>query len=67
MADHATCGKPVCFVGWEVIEVDPETLAISSLGGADDTTSMRRATAAIRVGKEVWASGPDRIARFPLN
>ncbi len=66
-ADPAACGEPVCFMGWEVIEVDPETLDISSLGRADETASMRRASAAIRVGDEIWASGPDRIARFPLN
>ena len=66
-ADPGNCGAPFCFAGWEVIEVDPETLAISRIGGADKTTSMSRASAAIRVGKEVWASGPDRIARFLPN
>ena len=67
IANSAICGKPLCLEGWEVIEVDPETLAISSLGGADETASMPRASAAIRVGNEIWASGPDRIARFPLD
>ncbi|MEH6517322.1 MAG: amidohydrolase family protein [Halioglobus sp.] len=67
MADPESCPEPLCFAGWEVIEVDPETLAISSLGGADGSSSMQRASAAIRVGHEIWASGPDRIARFPLN
>ena len=65
-ADPATCGEPRCFDGWEVIEVDPETLAITSLGGADETASLQRASAAIRVGNEIWVgSNQDRIARFP--
>jgi tetratricopeptide (TPR) repeat protein len=54
--------------GWSVVEVDPQTLAVSRLGGADGTAAMQRASAAIRVGDEIWVgSNQDRIARFPLN
>ena len=66
-ADFKDCAEPVCFAGWEVIEVDPDTLDILSLGGANKSASMQRASAAIRVGSEIWASGPDRIARFEPN
>jgi hypothetical protein len=67
-ADPATCGEPRCFAGWEVIEVDPASLAITSLGGADETASLQRASAAIRVGDEIWVgSNQDRIARFTPN
>ena len=67
-ADPATCGEARCFEGWSVIEVDPETLAIARLGGMDETAAMQRASAAIRVGNEIWVgSNQDRIARFPLN
>ena len=64
----AACDGASCQVGWAVIEVDPETLAFTRLGGADGTASMQRASAAIRVGNEIWVgSNEDRIARFPLN
>lgn len=67
-ADPATCSGAACRAGWTVIEVDPETLAFSRLGGADGTAAMQRASAAIRVGNEIWVgSNEDRIARFPLN
>jgi hypothetical protein len=55
-------------MGWAVIEVDPDTLEVSRLGGADGTVAMQRASAAIRVGNEIWVgSNEDRIARFPAN
>ncbi|MGB5326483.1 MAG: amidohydrolase family protein, partial [Pseudomonadales bacterium] len=66
-ADPASCDASLCFAGWEVIEVDPETLEIAHLAGADDSASMRRASAAIRVGNEIWVSGPDRIARIQVH
>lgn len=67
-ADPATCDGSPCRAGWTVIEVDPETLAVSRLGGADGNAAMQRASAAIRVGNEIWVgSNEDRIARFPLN
>ena len=67
-ADPASCDAPRCTAGWAVIEVDPDTLEISILGGVDETAAMQRASAAIRVGNEIWVgSNQDRIARFPLN
>ncbi|MGD2166507.1 MAG: SMP-30/gluconolactonase/LRE family protein [Gammaproteobacteria bacterium] len=66
--DAANCEDPPCRAGWTVIEVDPQTLAVARLGGADGTAAMQRASAAIRVGNEIWVgSNEDRIARFPLN
>jgi len=53
--------------GWSVIELDPETLAFSRLGGADQRAAMQRVSAAMRVGDDIWvASNMDRIARFSL-
>jgi len=67
-ADPATCDGTRCPAGWTAVEVDPETLAFSRLGGADRSATMQRASAAIRVGNEIWVgSNQDRIARFPLN
>lgn len=67
-SDPATCASPPCRTGWSVIEVDPETLSISKLGGVDGTAAMQRASAAIRVGNEIWVGSlEDRIARFPLH
>jgi hypothetical protein len=66
--DPAACDGTTCPSGWTAVEVDPETLAFTRLGGADGTASMQRASAAIRVGDEIWiGSNQDRIARFPLN
>lgn len=65
-ADSATCANPPCRAGWMAIEIDPETLAITRLGGVDGTAAMQRASAAMRVGDEIWVgSNEDRIARFP--
>ena len=53
--------------GWSVIELDPETLAFSRLGGADQRAAMQRVSAAMRVGDDIWvASNMDRIGRFSL-
>ncbi len=66
--DPAVCDGRGCPSGWTVVEVDPETLTVSRLGGADRSAAMQRASAAIRVGNEIWVgSNQDRIARFPLN
>ncbi len=66
--DPSTCADAACPTGWTVVEVNPETLSFKRLGGADGTASMQRASAAIRVGDEIWVgSNQDRIARLPLN
>ena len=65
--DPETCGQPRCFVGWEVIEADPETLEISSLGAADENATQQGASAAIRLGNDIWVSSTQYwIAHFPL-
>ncbi|HSG64471.1 MAG TPA: hypothetical protein VLD39_05700, partial [Gammaproteobacteria bacterium] len=63
--DPAVCSGAGCATGWSVIEVDPETLAFTVLGGADQTASMQRVSTAMRLGNDVWVgSNQDRIARF---
>ena len=62
-----TAGPKPAAGGWEVLEVDPQTLAFTRLGGADQTAAMQAVSAAMRVGNQVWvASNDDRIARFQL-
>ena len=62
-----TCTGASCATGWSVLEVDPETLAFSRLGGADQTAAMQRVSAAMRVGNDIWVgSNDDRVARFSL-
>ncbi len=61
------CSGAGCATGWSVLEVDPETLAFSRLGGADQTAAMQRVSSAVRVGDDIWVgSNDDRIARFSL-
>jgi hypothetical protein len=50
-----------------VLEVDPETLAFTRLGGADQTAAMQGVSSAVLVGDDVWVgSNDDRVARFSL-
>jgi len=64
----AVCDGAGCATGWSVLEVDPETLGFSRLGGADQTAAMQRVSSAIRVGDDIWVgSNDDRIARFSLH
>jgi len=63
----AACSGAGCATGWSVLEVDPETLAFSRLGGADQTAAMQRVSSAMRVGNDIWVgSNDDRVARFSL-
>jgi hypothetical protein len=61
------CSGAGCATGWSVLEVDPETLAFSRLGGADQTAAMQAVSSAMRVGEDIWVgSNDDRVARFAL-
>jgi hypothetical protein len=63
----SVCTGTGCGTGWSVLEVDPETLAFSRLGGADQTAAMQRVSSAMRVGNEIWVgSNDDRVGRFAL-
>ncbi len=64
----AACSGAGCATGWSVLEVDPDTLAFSRLGGADQTAAMQRVSSAMRVGDDIWVgSNDDRIASFSLH
>lgn len=61
------CSGAGCATGWSVLEVDPDTLAFSRLGGADQTAAMQAVSSAMRVGNDIWVgSNDDRVARFSL-
>lgn len=63
----SVCRGAGCATGWSVLEVDPDTLAFTRLGGADQTAAMQRVSSAMRVGDDIWVgSNDDRIARFSL-
>jgi len=62
-----TCSGAGCATGWSVLEVDPQTLAFTRLGGADQTAAMQAVSSAMRVGDDMWVgSNDDRVARFSL-
>jgi hypothetical protein len=61
------CNGAGCATGWSVLEVDPETLAFTRLGGADQTAAMQAVSSAMRVGDDIWVgSNDDRVARFSV-
>jgi len=61
------CSGEGCGTGWSVFEGDPETLAFSRLGGADQTAAMQAVSSAMRVGNDIWVgSNDDRVAVFSL-
>ncbi len=61
------CRGSSCRTGWSVLEVDPQTLTFSRLGGADQTAAMQGVSSAMRMRDVMWVgSNDDRIARFPL-
>jgi len=61
------CSGTGCATGWSVLEVDPETLAFTRLGGADQTAAMQAVSSATLVGDDIWVgSNDDRVARFSL-
>jgi hypothetical protein len=61
------CSGAGCRSGWSVLEVNPETLAFSRLGGADQTAAMQGVSSAMRVGNVIWVgSNDDRIGHFAL-
>jgi hypothetical protein len=61
------CSGAGCATGWSVLEVDPDTLAFTRLGGADQTAAMQAVSSAMRVGDDIWVgSNDDRVARFSL-
>ena len=61
------CSGAGCATGWSVLEMDPETLSFSRLGGADQTAAMQAVSSAMRVGNDIWVgSNDDRVARFSL-
>jgi hypothetical protein len=63
----SVCSGAGCATGWSVLEVDPETLAFTRLGGADQTAAMQAVSSAMRVGDDIWVgSNDDRVARFSL-
>lgn len=61
------CSGDSCATGWSVLELYPDTLAFTRLGGADQTVAIQNVSAAIQLGSDIWAttSSGDRIARFP--
>jgi len=63
----AVCTGAGCATGWSVLEVDPETLTFTRLGGADQTAAMQAVSSAMRVGEDIWVgSNDDRVAVFSL-
>lgn len=60
-----SCTGSNCPSGWTVGDTDADLLVFTRLGGGSGMPSMARASAAIRVGQEIWvANNQDRIARF---
>lgn len=65
-APPAGCAGPACQTGWGVLEVDPQTLAVTRIGGADQNAAMQGASSALQVGSDIWVGtfNDDRVAWF---
>jgi sugar lactone lactonase YvrE len=65
----AACATPPCPAGWAVFEVDAQTLTSRRVAGADRATGMQGATAAIRVGSDIWVGtfSGNRIGYLPAS
>lgn len=52
--------------GWSVVEVDAETLAVTTVGSFDDSVAMQGISSALQVNDEIWVGtfNGDRIAYF---
>lgn len=60
------CTGQDCATGWSVVEVDAETLAVTRVGGADQTAAIQGVSTALQLGSEIWVGtfNGDRIAKF---
>jgi hypothetical protein len=63
----AECASPPCSTGWSVVEVDPQTLQATRIGGVDQTAALQGASTALAVDDEIWVGtfNGDRIGYLP--
>lgn len=60
------CQGPACATGWSVLEIDADTLAVTRLGGADQTAALQGVSTALQVGSDLWVGtfNDDRVGYF---
>ncbi|MDT8398439.1 MAG: SMP-30/gluconolactonase/LRE family protein [Pseudomonadales bacterium] len=63
----STCSGQACASGWSVLEIDPETLTATRVGGADQTVAIQGVSTALEVDGNLWVGtfNGDRVAYFP--
>ncbi len=62
----AGCQGPDCATGWSVLEIDPDTLEVTRIGGADQTASLQGVSTALQLGSDIWVGtfNDDRVGYF---
>ncbi|MGV3593107.1 MAG: SMP-30/gluconolactonase/LRE family protein [Gammaproteobacteria bacterium] len=60
------CTGAACQTGWSVVEVDPETLSVTRVGGADQNAALQGVSSALQVGGNIWVGtfNDDRVGYF---
>jgi hypothetical protein len=63
------CEGAACQTGWSVLEIDPDTLEATRLGGADQTAALQGVSSALQIGDQIWVGtfNDDRIGHFTRN
>lgn len=61
------CSGEDCSTGWSVVEVDPETMEATRVGGFGQDVSIQGVSTALLVGDNYWVGtfNGDRVAYFP--
>ncbi|HEY0962005.1 MAG TPA: SMP-30/gluconolactonase/LRE family protein [Pseudomonadales bacterium] len=65
-APQEGCEGAACQTGWSVIEVDPETLEVTRIGGADQNAALQGVSSALQVDGNIWVGtfNGDRVGYF---
>lgn len=60
------CQGAACQTGWSVLEVDPESLEVTRIGGADQNATLQGVSTALQVGSDIWVGtfNGDRVGYF---
>ncbi|MEX2365769.1 MAG: SMP-30/gluconolactonase/LRE family protein, partial [Pseudohongiellaceae bacterium] len=61
------CSGQGCATGWSVVAIDPDTLEVERVGGADQDVALQGVSTALQVGDNYWVGtfNGNRVGFFP--